>query len=256
MLSKEKTRQAFTRAASQYDQYAAWQQSLARLLFEQIKVKPGAVLDLGCGTGELAFLIKSRFSRAEIHGIDLAEGMITAAEKRSMRENKPEIIFQVGDMEKINYPDESFDLVISNLSIQWLNDPKICFQEVARVLKPEGLFLFTTIGRGSQEELNKAYKKTFRKFPQQHIFKSTRDIQNALKKQKFKEIKLGEYKETLYFPTLKDLIYSMKNVGAKAQASPFLTKKDLIKFEINYTKNPKGLPLTYKLIFGEASMLR
>jgi len=254
MLSKEKTRKAFSRAAPQYDQYATWQQKIARLLVNEIKSVPKSVLDLGCGTGEVAFLIKNKFPKAEICGLDIAEGMIIQAEKRSIQENKPEIIFKVGDMEHVDYPAESFDLVISNLSLQWLNDLQLCFKEVRSILKPEGRFLFSTVLKGSQKELTAAYKKTFKQFPHQHIFKTPSEILNVLKKYKFKNIRKAELKDTLYFSGFKQLAYSMKNVGAKAQNAKNITRSELNKLEKNYPKTAQGLAMTYVLGFISASL--
>lgn len=252
MLSKEKTRKAFSRAAPCYDQYATWQQKIARLLVQQIKFIPDSILDLGCGTGEVAFLLKNKFPKTEIYGLDLAEGMIQQAEKRSLQENKPDIIFKVGDMERIDYPDELFGLIISNLSLQWLDEPDKCFKEIYRVLKPEGKLIFSTVTQGSQAELIKTYQKTLGSFQHQHKFLGSKAIIQKLKNNKFKELKYTEFIEKLYFNNFKELAYSIKNVGAKAQNAGFLTKRALMKLEAAYPKTEKGLPLSYKILITEA----
>jgi ubiquinone/menaquinone biosynthesis C-methylase UbiE len=89
--------------------------------------------------------------------------MIFAAQQRSVLAQTPELIFNVGDMEAIDYPAESFDLIISNLSLQWLNSLERSFQEIARVLKPDGRFVFSTVLQGSLIELHQLIKKLLAK---------------------------------------------------------------------------------------------
>lgn len=253
ILDKEKTSKAFSRAASQYDRYATWQQKNARELVSAVGFYPSSVLDLGCGTGEVSILLKNKFPEAEVHGLDLAPGMIAAAELRSIYENKPDILFKVGDMERIDYPAESFDLIVSNLSLQWLNELTGCFNEVSRVLKPGGNFLFSTVLAGSQQELADAYLRTFGEFPHRHAFKERAEICAALVRNNFTEIKYREITDTSYFGSFKELAASIKNVGAKAQGAKVLTRTDLKKLESNYASINNKLPLSYKVLLCQAT---
>jgi malonyl-CoA O-methyltransferase len=253
ILNKEKTSKAFSRAASQYDRYAIWQQKIARKLVSAVAFYPSSVLDLGCGTGEISILLKNKFPEAEVHGIDIAPGMIAAAEMRSVYENKPDILFKVGDMEHIDYPAESFDLIVSNLSLQWLNDLSSCFSEVSRLLKPGGTFLFSTVLAGSQQELQEAYLKTFGDFPHRHVFKERAEICAALVMNNFVDIKYREITDTNYFGSFKELAASIKNVGAKAQNARVLTRTELKKLEGNYVRNKELLPLSYRILICQAT---
>lgn len=115
----------------------------SRMVVEMAGIKPGdKVLDVGCGTGSLTLTAK-RYAGASgsVYGIDASPEMIDVARKKAKRSGS-EAVFEVGLIEKIAYPDATFDVVISRLVIHHLpNDLKRQgFEEIYRVLKPGGLF--------------------------------------------------------------------------------------------------------------------
>ncbi len=101
-------------------------------------LKGKRVLCLGCGTGEECQSILDRGAK-EVLGMDVSKGMITEAKKEY-----PHIDFQIMSMESLNYPDSSFDLVYSSLVLHYIKDWSKPLQEVKRVLKKKGTFLFST----------------------------------------------------------------------------------------------------------------
>ncbi len=132
--------------ASQYDRHTRWMGlgvngSNSRMVVEMAQIKPGDhVLDIGCGTGSLTLTAK-RFAGASgsVCGIDASPEMIAEARKKAMRSGS-EVDFKVGLIEKLPYPDASFDVVISRLVIHHLPDDlkRRGFAEILRVLKPGG----------------------------------------------------------------------------------------------------------------------
>ena len=116
----------------------------SRMVIELAKVKPGdRVLDVACGTGNLTLTAQSYVGPAgKVYGIDAASEMIEVAQKKAAR-SAPEVIFEVGLVEKLAFPDATFDVVISRLAIHHLPDdlkPR-AFAEILRVLKPGGHLL-------------------------------------------------------------------------------------------------------------------
>jgi len=102
-------------------------------------LKNKKVLMLGCGTGEESNLLETfGASLNQLTGIDLSSKSIEIA-KRSY----PDIEFVVGDMNELPFENESFDFVYSSLAIHYTATPEKTYKEVYRILKKEGLFLFS-----------------------------------------------------------------------------------------------------------------
>lgn len=103
-----------------------------------------AVLDLGCAGGFMAEAMARR--GAEVTGIDPAEGAIAAARAHAAAEGLA-IRYETGVGEALPYDDASFDAVVCVDVLEHVADLPKVLAEVARVLKPGGLFLFDTINR-------------------------------------------------------------------------------------------------------------
>ena len=96
------------------------------------------VLDLGCGYGWHCRFAAEQ-GAAQILGIDLSRKMIEEAKKRSAEHH---IEYRVCGMEEYEYPDNAWDLVVSNLALHYVENIEGIFQKVHRTLRPNGIFLF------------------------------------------------------------------------------------------------------------------
>jgi ubiquinone biosynthesis O-methyltransferase len=104
------------------------------------------VLDVGCGDGEFAMQLAGR--GAIVTGIDASAAMIEAANERA-KQQKVNVSFHVADVEHLPIPDGQFDIVTAVTILCFLDDPRPVFREVARVLRPGGLFVIGELGRWS-----------------------------------------------------------------------------------------------------------
>jgi ubiquinone/menaquinone biosynthesis C-methylase UbiE len=100
-----------------------------------VEPAPARALDLGTGTGQGAFAIARRFPAAEIVGVDLADGMLAEARRKTPTELAERVRFENGDASALPFADGSFDLVAHANMIPF-------FDEVARVLAPGGQTVF------------------------------------------------------------------------------------------------------------------
>ena len=113
----------------------------SRMIVETANIRTGdKVLDVGCGTGDLTLTAKNyagAFGAA--YGIDASPEGIDLARKKATR-SSIEAVFEIGLIEKIPYPNATFDVVISRLVIHHLPDDlkQRGLAEVFRVLKPGG----------------------------------------------------------------------------------------------------------------------
>jgi ubiquinone/menaquinone biosynthesis C-methylase UbiE len=95
-----------------------------------------AVLDVACGTGNLAIPAAKR--GCIVTGVDIAPNLIEQARERATAEGLT-ITFDEGDAEQLPYPDASFDVVVTMFGAMFAPRPEIVAAELARVLKPGGL---------------------------------------------------------------------------------------------------------------------
>jgi SAM-dependent methyltransferase len=101
------------------------------------------VLDAGCGTGHTALAFAPLV--AEVVAVDLTEAMLMQGRKLARDRGITNIAFQRGDVERLPYPDGSFDLVTSRYSAHHYPHPLAALRQFARVLKPGGAFLLVDV---------------------------------------------------------------------------------------------------------------
>lgn len=136
---------------------AVGQRVLLRSFFEGVardvaaSAPEGAqVLEVGCGPGRLSIRLSEEF-RLDVTGLDLDPAMIDRARANARQANGHDgdaPSFVVGDVASLSFPDGSFDLVVSTLSMHHWEDPSEGLAEIARVLRPGGRALVWDFRRG------------------------------------------------------------------------------------------------------------
>ena len=106
-------------------------------------------LDLGCHTGEMAGILGGRGGVETLIQCDLSPRMAA----RAAANGRPTL---AADEEWLPFAPASFDLVISNLSLHWVNDLPGTLVQIRRILKPDGLFLASVLGAGTLGELRQS----------------------------------------------------------------------------------------------------
>jgi malonyl-CoA O-methyltransferase len=158
-LDPRAVRRSFDRASRTYDASAAVQAEIRTRLLERldiVRLQPTAVLDLGAGTGHASRDLKRRYPSAQVVAVDASLPMLreSAHQQRFLRR----FASVCADAHRLPLRSQSFDLVLSNLLIEWCHDPDAVFAEAARVLRPQGLFTFTTVGPDTLKELRELWR--------------------------------------------------------------------------------------------------
>lgn len=149
---------SFDRIAVLYDRHAALEQEVGRRLLSRTvfnQLEPRRILDLGCGTGDCSSALKKLFKKATVTGLDFSTAMLDQSRNKSTL-LRP-LRFVCGDMSRLPLADQSMDMVFSNLANYWSADPTGLFAEVRRILRKDGMFLFSTLGPGSLSQLREVW---------------------------------------------------------------------------------------------------
>lgn len=126
---------------------------LERLAY--VKLAPRRILDAGSGPGRDTDSLRRRYRAAEIVAVDSALALLP--QKGFVGKLLGKKTHSVcADMERLPFAPASFELAWSNMALHWVGDPLAAFRELERVLAPEGLVMFSTLGPDTLKELRAA----------------------------------------------------------------------------------------------------
>jgi ubiquinone/menaquinone biosynthesis C-methylase UbiE len=116
----------------------------------------GCLLDAGCGTGMTALRIAARYPGCTVHGIDISPNMIAVARRDADKQGLA-VEFRVGSITDLPYPDDSFDVVTTNIMYHHLDlaEKRQAVAEIARVLKPGGRYVSAEFGPRARNALQR-----------------------------------------------------------------------------------------------------
>jgi ubiquinone/menaquinone biosynthesis C-methylase UbiE len=131
-----------SRGADKYDSFMGrWSRRLAPLFIDFAGLTAGdSILDVGCGTGSLAFALVERANVASVEAIDYEQQFVDAARERN---TDPRIKIQRGDACQLEFSDGQFDRALSMLVLQFVTDPERAVFEMRRVVHPGGVVAAT-----------------------------------------------------------------------------------------------------------------
>ncbi|SFK42340.1 malonyl-CoA O-methyltransferase [Nitrosomonas aestuarii] len=265
-LDKRQLRNAFGRAATTYDQAAVLQREISDRMFSRldyIKYAPDTILDAGSGTGYGTQKLSVRYPDSRLVAMDIAWAMLQHAQpiatgwRRFWPFQKKQIQYLCADMERLPVKDESVGMIWSNLALQWCNDLDKTFCEVNRVLKTDGLFMFSTFGPDTLQELRQAFGHVDASV---HVnrFIDMHDIGDLLVHNRFATPVMDMEYITLTYDDVMRVMRDLKAIGAHNVAQgrrqgltgKMRWKKVIERYE---TLRSKGkLPATFEVIYGHA----
>lgn len=257
-IDQARVRRAFDRAADSYQQAAVLQNEVCKRLLEKleiVKINPQFILDAGAGTGAAIPTLFKRYKKAQLVALDLSENMLNKSRQQGSFLRSPHLV--CADIENLPFADNVFDLVYSNLSLQWCNDLNAALLEAKRVLKPGGLFVFSTFGPDTLKELRSSWASVD-KASHVNQFIDMHDIGDALLFDGFAEPVMEAEVLTVTYNSVDEIMFDLKAIGANVTACRSRTglggKAALQKLRKNYEQFRQNnvLPASYEIIYGHA----
>jgi len=134
---KNLIKEQFTKTAGAYTQWATVDAGAAKgdVSFFEPDAKD-RVLDMACGPGTLALKLAPRVAR--VTGVDITEELLSIARGKAKDQGLTNVEFAYGDVESLQFPDASFDLVVCGSAMHHFPDPRKVFGEMLRVCRPGG----------------------------------------------------------------------------------------------------------------------
>jgi len=258
LIDKAQARRAFSRAARRYDEAAALQREIgARMLsrLDYVRLQPQVVLDAGTGTGEACDHLLRRYPKAQIIALDFALPMLRRAARRGRWLRRPRCL--CADIERLPLADDSVDLIYSNVTLQWCNDLEGAFREFHRVLRPDGLLMFSTFGPDTLRELREAWSAVDGAV---HVspFYDMHDIGDALLRVGLADPVMDVDRMTVTYDSVDGLMRDLKLLGAHNVASgrpKGLTgrgRMQAMRAAYECFRHEGRLPASYEVVYGHA----
>lgn len=265
-IDKRRMRRSFERAAATYDHVAVLQRTVAERMAERlqfVKFTPSLMLDAGCGTGYARKLLRDRYREARLVELDIALGMLRVAcgaqpwWRKLLPGGNGGVDYVCGDLDALPLQSGCVDMVWSNLTLQWCNDLDATFAGVRRVLAPNGLFMFSTLGPDTLRELRQAFGAVDG-YTHVSRFQDMHDIGDALARAGFAEPVMDMEHFTLTYDDVAGLMRDLKALGAhnatQGRRHGLAGKTAWRRMESAYEQLRRDgrLPATYEVVYGHA----
>ena len=229
LLRTVDVRRRFDRAADNFENFdfvhsVTRDGLLARL--EPMVVDAKTVVDLGCATGAACRPLAKRFRGAQVVALDLSANMLQQASSKQSWFSKVSLLH--ADANAIPLADQSVDVVFSNQLLPWVDDAAAVFSEVSRVLRENGLFLFSGLGPDSFSMLRRAWQSSDAG-PHVHLFPDMHDLGDAAIRAGLRDPVLDVDRLSVTYPDAAGLFRDLTGSGARnclADRALSLTGKD------------------------------
>lgn len=239
-----------------------------------VKIDPSAVLDAGCGEGGDLSMLQNQYGKAYVLGLDAAPAMLAQAQRQHMaalssmnRLLAKWLPASLGaglsaglvsaDFSQLPLSAQSVELVWSNLALHWHPQPDRVFAEWRRVLRVDGLLMFSCFGPDTFKELRVAFAgidAAAHALP----FVDMHDLGDMLVNAGFSTPVMDMEVITVTYATPEKLLDDVRAWGG----NPLLTRRASLMGRssrarvcqaLEAMRRPDGLiPLTFELIYGHA----
>jgi malonyl-CoA O-methyltransferase len=242
---------SFGSASQSYDVSSRLQRYTGKHLMSLLPNRSDlTVVDLGSGTGYFTDILASKYKQTI--GLDISAKMLAFSQ-----ENRSKAISWIGaDAYHLPFQDNSIDVIYSNLVIQWCYPLDVVICEILRVLKPGGLFIFSTLLDGTLQELKSSWAQVD---DEKHVidFKTQEELKPILNNSACKLLEEKTQDLILEYQNVIHLARELKGLGAnhvpKEKGKGLAGKEKWQKMTTSYQdfQEPSGIyPATYRVYSG------
>lgn len=226
-------------------------------LFPAVGIK---VLDIGCGTGNMAVLLGNILAKADIYSTDLAVPMLEKTRERL----KAGSLLAASDCESLPFIDSAFDIIVSSLAYQWAQDIVQAFKEAARTLKPGGHLFFTTLGPATLNELRECYNEASAdgRYPGPEKYPDALALASFIREAGLELLSLEKQIVRMRYESIYSLIRTLKMIGAApaqnsntGRTASDMTLRRAGRIYAERFAVPEGVIATYEVIIVSAKKI-
>lgn len=254
-INKKAVAHSFSKAAERYDQFAQLQRDIGvQLLTDVNRQSVEQVLDLGSGTGHFTEKLCRIYPDCQMTCLDLSQAMLEQVAKKQL----PQVSCLQGDIDNLPFAENQFDLIFSNLVVQWSEDLLGCLKQLEKSLNTGGTLHFSTLLDGSLHELKQAWKAVDQ-HPHTNSFLSLDTVKEQLQRCGFTKVNVKTETRTLHYENVIEVMRALKGIGANhvhdQQPLAIKGRKLITLLEKGYAPfvNKQGqLNLTYQICYVEA----
>jgi malonyl-CoA O-methyltransferase len=205
----------FDRAAATFDNVDFVHRHAAKGLFERMspmQLNAERILDAGTATGTASRALAAHYRQSRVFSLDASMSMLKRA--KSARSRFARVTELQADATRLPLQTGSVDLVFANMLLPWIDDLPAFFAGVGRVLRKDGLFVFSTLGPDSLSELRQAWRTVD---GDEHVnsFIDMHDVGDALLKAGLREPVLDVDYLTVTYRSPEDLFNDLTLTGAR-----------------------------------------
>ena len=211
-VNKKAIQASFSKAAISYDQFADLQREIGHHLLDLMPAtikQANNILDLGCGTGYFTGLLSELASPTNLTCFDLSPEMLKQAAQKKLTCCD----YVAGDIDQLPFTTHQFELIFSNLVVQWSELLSACLAQVKQALTTNGVLCFSTLLNGSLIELQQAWQQVDNR---SHVndFLSEQQVTTALQQAGFKQFSLSTETRVKKYPDVISVMKALKGIGA------------------------------------------
>ena len=246
---------AFDRRAFTYEEAAIVQAKMATHLASFIPQGSffHACYEFGCGTGLLTSQLLHRSSFENMLLNDQSPQMLHIVEQKLQAyrgDSLHQVKFVADSAENLSHPRDSFDLIASSATLQWIASPFTFLQQTLDSLRPQGILLLATFGEKNLYELRSLTQRGL-------SYPTLEEFKDFFSSKQYTLLHAEEELIPLFFPTMKSLFCHLQHTGVNSfpstpEAPHPLRPQELKALATSYQalfSSPEGLSLTYHPIY-------